>query len=70
MSDRVRLSEINITPFAASALDRAGERLGVSTAAVVEMLSRHAGKIGERDVAKLPDGFRGRRGMGRRRKDG
>lgn len=68
--DRVRLTDLYLTPAAASALDRAGERLGVSTAAVVELLTRYAPRLGEKDAARLPDGFRGRRGAGRRKKAG
>lgn len=65
--DRVRLTDLYLTPAAALALDRAGERLGVSTAATVELLStRFADKLSAKDAAKLPDGFN-RRGAGRRK---
>jgi len=70
MTTRVLLPVLRITPAAAESLDRAGERLGVSTAAVVELLARFAPRLDEKDAARLPDGFRGRRGAGRRKKAG
>ena len=70
MPDRVLLPVLRVTPAAAKSLNQAGERLGVSTAAVVELLARYAVRLGEKDVARLPDGFRGRRGAGRRKKAG
>ncbi len=69
MTDRVRIPTLHLTPAAADALDRAGERLGVSLAATVELLaSKYAGKLAEKDAANLPAGFRGRNGQGRRKK--
>lgn len=68
MSDRVRLTDLYLTPSAAGALNQAGERLGVSTAAVVELLTRYLPRLNAHDLARLPDGFRGRRGLGRRKK--
>lgn len=67
MTARVRLTDLHLTTTAATALDAAGVRLGVSTAAVVELLAtRYAPKLSPADASRLPDGFRGRRGGGRR----
>lgn len=68
MTDRVRLTDVRLTPAAVTSLDAAAVRLGVSTAAVVELLAtRYAPKLSPPDADRLPDGFRGRKGGGRRK---
>lgn len=47
----------------------AGERLGIPDGAVVALLARKADALREKDLAHLPPGTRGRRGLGRRPKE-